>query len=235
MKQVKLLTADGKYVTTVLIPPFQTIPQTVVWGARFFFPRHEDIKNDDGKSFPDYYEGFAVAAVITAPETEISKTDTKISKSGIKSSDSGIKSPKSGTPAGNDDLHFGLPINLEEAIETFMDYYRRAPDISSIVDQDEDKFSAYAHHGAGQFLRNSFYLWWHEGHTYDSWPKTKPQLVDFFNKLGIYHADDMSSIIITSAWREVHKKDIDLDEQVKHYKDFWKQQGFKDGIFKPGK
>jgi hypothetical protein len=137
---------------------------------------------------------------------------------------------KDKNPAGNDDHLFGLPTNLDEAVETFLEYFRTASDANFIIDASEKEFCAGAHHAAGQFIRNSWFLWWHEGHKYETWPKTKPALNKFFNDLGIVHADDMSGIIITSAYRKVHKIDIDLPGQVKRYQNFWKKQGYKDGI-----
>lgn len=209
MKKIKLLTESGGYVTSAFIPPFNTPPQAVVWGQRIFF-----FKSDE-----EYREGFCVAAVIYG--NEVDEIETGIAK--------WVKGPAKNKDAGNDDLHFGIPKDLDEAAETFLEFYRTAKDMNEIVDMSEDEFRGFAHHGAGMFMRNSWYLWWHEGHGYDSWPKTKPALVAWFNERGIYHADDISSIIITSAYRKVNNKPIDLEKQIQHYINYWKQQGFKDG------
>lgn len=239
--KVNLLTKKGDHVQSVLIPPFQTIPDAIMWGTRFFFPKAEDVASNDEVSFPDYYEGFAVAAVFVAPDqnekqienvSNIDQTNTEIDTEVPKND---TKLPESGTQPGNDDLLWGLPVNLEEAVETYLDHYRNAHDMRTIIDHTEDEFSAYAHHASGQFIRNSWFLWWHEGHPYSSWPASKPPIVGFFNELGIYHADDISGIIITSAYRKVNGKEIDLSGQVEHYKAFWKENGFPDGIYKPRK
>src|SRR5579883_2503486 len=46
-------------------------------------------------------------------------------------------------------------------------------------------------------------------------------LTQYFNNLGIYAPDDMSGIILTSLWRDLHSQPIRLDEQVREYKQFW--------------
>ena len=78
-------------------------------------------------------------------------------------------------------------------------------------DLSEDDALSQAHHGFGTFLRNTLGLW-HDG------PPVK-----YFNNLGIYHADDMSGIILTSLHRKLNDKDFELDKQVKHYIDYWEE------------
>jgi hypothetical protein len=36
MDEVKLLTRDGQYVVTAIIPPFKLGPEILLWGERFF-------------------------------------------------------------------------------------------------------------------------------------------------------------------------------------------------------
>ena len=43
----------------------------------------------------------------------------------------------------------------------------------------------------------------------------------FFRDLGVHHPDDMSSIILTSLHRKLNKKPIQLEEQVRYYRDYW--------------
>ena len=49
----------------------------------------------------------------------------------------------------------------------------------------------------------------------------KTSLVKYFNELGIYHPDDISSIILTSFHRKLNNKSIDLAKQVESYKKYW--------------
>lgn len=85
-----------------------------------------------------------------------------------------------------------------------------AKDVDDWLKLDEDKAIAVAHHGFGTMVRNTLGLW-HDG-----------SLVPFFNDMGITHADDMSGIILTSYHRKKNDKDINLQEQVNGYIEYWK-------------
>ena len=65
------------------------------------------------------------------------------------------------------------------------------------------------HHGLGMWLRNNWGLW------HDS------RLAKYFNNIGIYHPDDMSSIVLTSYWRKMHSKPLNVDGQVKLFQKYW--------------
>lgn len=67
------------------------------------------------------------------------------------------------------------------------------------------------HHFLGMHIRNEWGLW------------AQGPLVKYFNIIGIYHADDMSGIILESYWRDKHNLDLDIDGQVKRYRAYWKK------------
>jgi hypothetical protein len=46
-------------------------------------------------------------------------------------------------------------------------------------------------------------------------------LSQYFRKMGIYHSDDMSGIILTSYYRFLIGEKIKLKKQVKHYQEYW--------------
>lgn len=71
---------------------------------------------------------------------------------------------------------------------------------------------AMLHHGFGTSLRNNWKLW-----------KAQNDLSKYFNKIGIYHPDDMSSIIIKSYHKKLNRKPINLEKQISSYKDYWKK------------
>ena len=73
---------------------------------------------------------------------------------------------------------------------------------------DEDVFLVY---DIGKAIRNAWGLWSGEN-----------DLVKFFNSYGIFHPDEMSSIILTSVHRKLNKKDIDFEGQVKSCLNYWK-------------
>ena len=50
------------------------------------------------------------------------------------------------------------------------------------------------------------------------------KLVKDFNSLGIQHPDDMSTIIMVSAYRALNNKPIRMKQQIKFYKNYWEKQ-----------
>jgi len=100
-----------------------------------------------------------------------------------------------------------IPNNLEEC---YVELDAMSPeDSDNWIKATEKDAMGMAHHGLGQWLRNNWGLWC--GST----------LKTYFEGLGLHHADDMSGVILTSYHRHKNGKDINLDEQVQHYKDFW--------------
>ena len=75
----------------------------------------------------------------------------------------------------------------------------------------EDEFSGRAHMGFGMWMRNNWQLW------------GGSRLSKYFNEMGIYHPDDMSGIILTSYHRRLTGKEIQLEEQIKYYQDYWEE------------
>ena len=67
------------------------------------------------------------------------------------------------------------------------------------------------HHTAGRIMRNKWKLWG------DS------ELEQWFQSIGIWHPDDMSSIILDSFVSLIRGEPINLEEQVKFYQDYWKR------------
>lgn len=64
MIEVTLKTEDGRLVTRGMIPPFQTMPDVLIWGTRIFK------RVDDS----EYRECFAVAVVSTLPDKQSETT-----------------------------------------------------------------------------------------------------------------------------------------------------------------
>jgi len=68
------------------------------------------------------------------------------------------------------------------------------------------------HFGIGLYLRNNL-LRHHD---------ESDNLTKFFDSIGIYHYDDMSSIILTSYQRYLNNQNIELESQVNKFKEYWK-------------
>ena len=102
------------------------------------------------------------------------------------------------------------PANLEEAVFHLM---KIMPDSSqqNILLMSEDDFIAGSHFRLGMWIRNNWRLW------------RGGQLANDFKSRGIFHPDDMSGIILTSFFRELHGLDWELDEQIKRIQNYWKE------------
>lgn len=62
----------------------------------------------------------------------------------------------------------------------------------------------------GKWLRNNWGLW-----------KKESKLYSYFNNMGLWHADDMSSLIITSYHRHINDKKINIKQQVDKFIKYW--------------
>jgi hypothetical protein len=106
-----------------------------------------------------------------------------------------------------------IPQNLEEAIQYF----------DKIVG-DEDKFEFLKsggngyHLNVGMCIRNDWELWWGS------------PLAKWFYEREIYHADDMSGIILDSFYNYLLKRPIDIEGQIVRYHKHWEKFMGKDHI-----
>ena len=66
------------------------------------------------------------------------------------------------------------------------------------------------HFGLGMGMRNEWGLW------------GGGPLAKHMNKLGFYHPDDMSGVILETFWCKRHKKDFRLKERAAYYAAYWK-------------
>ena len=100
-----------------------------------------------------------------------------------------------------------IPENMEECFEELNKILTNNEIKEFKTKKEEDTIVKY-HNGLGRYIRNKWGLW------------NDSVLCNWFKNLGIYHADDMSSIIILSFWRHLNKKPICIDDQVKDYINF---------------
>jgi len=75
---------------------------------------------------------------------------------------------------------------------------------------EEKEVLSTVHHGFGTWIRNTWGLWNKESNMYK-----------YFLEMGLWHADDMSNVILTSYHRFINGKELELQEQIKHYLNFW--------------
>lgn len=116
------------------------------------------------------------------------------------------------------------PKNLDDAINFLIENILKNPENLEFINKhrdNEDDFIGELHHFFGRNLRNMWYLWWFPEHKYESWPVEKPSIVAWFNRHDIFHADDMSSIILTSTHRKWFNLPIELSQQIERYHRHW--------------
>jgi len=109
-----------------------------------------------------------------------------------------------------------VPSNLKEAF----DILDKIEGLNLWVLDEENAAVASAHHGIGRVIRNDWGLW------------SNGNMKTFFNKIGITHPDDMSSIILTSYHRYRNNKPINISKQVNYYRKLWEntQRGDNNGL-----
>jgi len=105
-----------------------------------------------------------------------------------------------------------VPKNLKDAI-TYLDCTWSEEDKTEFKIKPEEDAVSDLHFGTGRAIRNNWGLWKRR----NNW------LTLSFNARGITHPDDISSIILTSFHRHLNNKDIQINEQVKYYKEYWKK------------
>lgn len=117
-----------------------------------------------------------------------------------------------------------VPKDLDDALHYLLQSISQSEESIKALEgfaDDERGFLGELHFHTGMAMRNDWNLWWHENHGYEGWPKDKPEIVRYFNSIDIYHADDMSGIIMTSLFRTYYNKPLDLPGQIKVYHDHW--------------
>lgn len=101
-----------------------------------------------------------------------------------------------------------IPINLEDCFKQINGFWNDSTK-AKVKNWSEDEFVSNAHFGFGMWMRNNWHLW------------GGSRLSKYFNDLGVFHPDDMSSIILTSYHRYLIGEDIKLQEQIDYFKAYW--------------
>ena len=104
-----------------------------------------------------------------------------------------------------------LPQSLEEAISHVKEKIAKFVKEELAKGKNEDDIANSMHFGLGKFIRNHWGLW-----SGDS------LLFKELSSLGLFHADDMSSLVLKCAVLDLNNKDRDVPGIVKHYKNYWK-------------
>lgn len=104
-----------------------------------------------------------------------------------------------------------IPNNLEEAIRGLISMFTEE-ELDKFAEMSEPKALAVTHHSTGRWIRNNWGLW------------VKGPLYDHFKKqYGLWHADDMSGVILTTLHRRLNGVPDDIEVQVEWYLEHWRR------------
>jgi len=117
-----------------------------------------------------------------------------------------MKRPKSKKPVKS----VKTPKNLEQCFEA-LNILLFPEDVQEIKNGTEKDMCKY-HFFLGMWIRNNWGLW-----------KKNSKLYDYFKGMGLWHADDMSSVILDSYYRNLNNLPLGLDKQIEAYKKYWKE------------
>jgi hypothetical protein len=105
----------------------------------------------------------------------------------------------------------GIPDTMEEAYR-FLDAKLPPDQRERFKQMTESEVVASTHFGLGMTIRN---YWFRSG---------KSALPEFLYSLGARDLDDLSSMVLTSYWRYLNNKPIELEKQGAFYKRWWEEQ-----------
>jgi hypothetical protein len=209
MHVISLYDENLKFVCSVRIPAFASPVKCIIYNNVFYCYDS------------NHYKFIAGLAIATAEVVDAKNV--------------GSPPKKEKEEEGQDSLFEFNPKTLDEASDDFLMYFGKAKDFDTVMKLPEEEYSTICHHVSGQYLRNTYFLWWYPNHGYKEWPKNMPPLVKYFEELGISHADDMSDMILRTAYRKHHGLPILEHMQTIRFKNHWKKNGFPDGIFRRNK
>lgn len=103
-----------------------------------------------------------------------------------------------------------IPCDLNTTLKA-LNLLLNAEEKKMFYELSEKEFIAKTHHTLGRHIRNVWKLW-----------DEKSKMYKWFKSIEIWHADDMSGMILTTYYRITHGLPINIKKQIKDYKDYWK-------------
>lgn len=104
-----------------------------------------------------------------------------------------------------------IPENLDQASDIISVYFDKEQKNTIISGK---LYPSMMNMKLGSMIRNEWRMWL----------KSSP-IVIYFNKLGIYHPDDMTDIILTKSFKLITKKPYDLMAHIENIREYWKRIG----------
>lgn len=104
-----------------------------------------------------------------------------------------------------------VPLTVPESLDMFLD---------SLDDNEKKALNDIKEEEVALFL----HTWGEEMLSSWSLKDETTVLPMSYKSIGITHPDDMIGIILTSAWRILHKKPVKLKDQVQKYQEYWMKE-----------
>ena len=110
------------------------------------------------------------------------------------------------------DKTYPIPKNLSECFTALDNIFLESQeDLEWFKASPEDEAVSGFHSGLGRILRNEWGLW-----------SKDTELYTVLNEMGLWHADDMYGLIMTSYYRKLHGEELNLKEQIQQFINYWK-------------
>ncbi len=106
-----------------------------------------------------------------------------------------------------------IPTTLDEAVDQIIASMNEEAKAGWAA--SEDGYQAMLHHGYGTHLRNEWGLWFNE-----------TPIAKWFLARGLWMADDRSGVILDAVHARLKGLPFSIEEEVAHYRAFWKARGF---------
>lgn len=105
-----------------------------------------------------------------------------------------------------------IPTNLSECFDRLDEIFKDAPiEYESFKNTSEEEAVIILHYGLGKWIRNNWGLW--EGNS---------TIFKVLSSMHLWHADDMSTLILTSYHRHINDIPLGLKKQIDHFLGHWK-------------
>jgi hypothetical protein len=111
-----------------------------------------------------------------------------------------------------EDKEYSIPKNINESFLVLDEIFNESKeDQEWFKSAEEEDAVTSLHNGLGRWIRNTWGFW-----TKDT------EIYTVLKNMGLWHADDMYSIIMTSYHRKINGKELNLKEQIQHHINYWK-------------
>jgi hypothetical protein len=108
---------------------------------------------------------------------------------------------------------YPIPNSLADCFTLLDDLFNNSQeDKDWINSSSEDDVVSGLHGGIGMRMRNEWGFWTRDTELYNT-----------LNNMGLWHADDMYNVIMTSYYRKLHGKELDLKGQIQNHINYWKE------------